>query len=115
MTTGGPANNVSSAKATALVLFVMVGLLLFAIARNPSRLSDHRATQPISYRINPNTADRDTLCLLPGIGPQTAQKIIDNRAAQGPFKNTDDLERVKGIGAKTAAAMKPWILFDSEN
>ena len=35
---------------------------------------------------------------LPGIGPVTAQKIVDWRAAHGPFRSVDDLDAVPGIG-----------------
>lgn len=49
-------------------------------------------------RISINTADADTLCLLDGIGPSTAQKIIDYRNEHGLFQNLEDLMNVKGIG-----------------
>jgi competence protein ComEA len=35
---------------------------------------------------------------LPGIGPVTAQKIVDWRTAHGPFHSVDDLDQVPGIG-----------------
>jgi competence protein ComEA len=35
---------------------------------------------------------------LPGIGPVTAQKIVDWRASHGPFQSVDDLDDVPGIG-----------------
>ena len=35
---------------------------------------------------------------LPGIGPITAQKIVDWRAGHGPFRSVDDLDAVPGIG-----------------
>jgi competence protein ComEA len=40
----------------------------------------------------------DDLDELPGIGPVTAQKIVDWRTAHGPFRSVEDLDDVPGIG-----------------
>jgi competence protein ComEA len=40
----------------------------------------------------------EQLDTLPGIGPVTAQKIVDYRTAHGPFHSVDDLDEVPGIG-----------------
>ncbi len=53
-----------------------------------------------SAAVNVNTATKDELISLPGIGPAKAQAILDYRKANGPFKAVDDLRNVKGIGAK---------------
>jgi competence protein ComEA len=50
--------------------------------------------------VNINTASKEELVALPGIGPVKAQAILDHRKASGPFKSVDDLKGVKGIGAK---------------
>ena len=49
-------------------------------------------------RISINTADVNTLCRLEGIGPSTAQKIIDYRNEHGLFQSLEELMNVKGIG-----------------
>ncbi len=54
----------------------------------------------LSIPININTANFEEFKTLPGIGPQTAQAIVDYRAFHGPFQSTEDLMRVRGIGAK---------------
>lgn len=59
--------------------------------------------------IDINTADADTLDLLPGIGPAYAQRIIEYRSANGPFRTVEDIMDVSGIGEKTFAKMKDLI------
>jgi len=51
--------------------------------------------------IDVNTAPAPELQMLPGIGPTLAQRIVDDRAANGPYATLDDLQRVRGIGPRT--------------
>lgn len=53
--------------------------------------------------VNINTASETELETLPGIGPVTAQAIIDYRTENGPFGSVDELEDVSGIGPATLA------------
>lgn len=57
-----------------------------------------------------NTASADQLDALPGVGPATAQKIIDYRQAHGPFRNVDELEGVPGIGPSKLAQLKGLVI-----
>ena len=58
-------------------------------------------------RINPNTAARDQLMLLPGVGEVTANRIIEAR----PFSKPQDLLDVEGIGSKTFKKLEPFLQF----
>lgn len=51
--------------------------------------------------VNINTATKEQLDGLKGIGPVKAQAIVDYRTKNGPFKTVDDLEKVPGIGPAT--------------
>lgn len=57
-------------------------------------------------KVDLNRATAADLDTLPGIGPATAQKIVDDRATNGPFKTVEDLMRVSGIGEKKFDALK---------
>lgn len=57
-------------------------------------------------KININTADLAQLQTLSGVGPSTAQKILDYRSSNGKFKSIEDLKKVSGIGEKTFEKLK---------
>jgi len=56
------------------------------------------ATGGPTVRVSLSSATIEDLDQLPGIGPVTAQKIVDYRTAHGPFASVDDLDAVPGIG-----------------
>lgn len=60
-----------------------------------------------------NSADAKTLAKeLVGVGPKTAQAIVDYRAKHGAFKSADDLLKVKGIGKKTLEKNRDRIILN---
>jgi competence protein ComEA len=59
-----------------------------------------------SSLVNLNTADSAALQTLNGVGPATAQKILDYRDQHGPFAKIEDLKNVSGIGDKTFEKLK---------
>lgn len=65
--------------------------------------------QASSGLVNINRATAAELEKLPGVGPSTAQAIIDYRNSHGPFASPEDLLNVKGIGPSKFAAMQPLV------
>jgi competence protein ComEA len=63
----------------------------------------------LSLPININTAGAEELDTLPGIGPKTAQAIIEYRQAHGKFASPEDLLQVRGIGPNKLAAIRAHI------
>ena len=53
-----------------------------------------------------NSADLVALDALPGVGPATAQRILDWRDQNGGFRTVDDLEQVPGIGPSKLDALR---------
>jgi competence protein ComEA len=64
---------------------------------------------PAAGPVDLNRASAADLETLPGIGPATAQKIIDDREKNGPFATVEDLMRVPGIGQKKLEALKEYV------
>ncbi len=56
--------------------------------------------------INLNTATLEQLDTLDGVGPATAQKILDYRDEHGGFGSVDELDQIPGIGEKRLAALR---------
>ena len=63
----------------------------------PSRVVGAPGTG-VAGRVSLNSASISDLDALPGIGPVTAQKIVDHRSAHGGFRSVDDLDAIPGIG-----------------
>jgi competence protein ComEA len=58
--------------------------------------------------IDLNTASKSALMNIPGIGPSTAEKILEYRK-ENTFMNIEDIMNVKGIGEKKYEKMKQWL------
>ena len=76
------------------------------LVQNQPSDQDHKAdvaavVKVRKNRVNINTASKEELQALPGIGPVLAQRIIDYRQEHGKFRSIYELTRVKGIGSGT--------------
>ena len=76
------------------------------------RLDEALPTPSGGELVNVNTANLEELVTLPGIGPVTAQNIIDLRQQVGPFSELSDLDDVPGIGPSTLEKLGGLVSFD---
>ena len=118
-------NKVSVLLAVVTVLFVGFTLGLF-VGRNTGSgtvtlaVSPQMQTSPttaataaaetvpeetVSFPVNINTADVDTLTALPGIGRVLAERIVAYRRQNGSFRAIEEITKVEGIGEKKAEAI----------
>jgi competence ComEA-like helix-hairpin-helix protein len=59
--------------------------------------------------VNINTAKAEELQQVPGIGPSTADKIVQMRRSYGAFKSLDDLLAIRGLGPKRLDRMRKYL------
>jgi len=60
--------------------------------------------------VNINTGSAEQLQLLPRVGPALADRIIEFREANGPYRTVDEIVAVKGIGEKSFEKLEPYIV-----
>jgi competence protein ComEA len=75
--------------------------------------SASRPRPKLSGVVNLNQADEEVLELLPGIGPSRAAAILEYRKSR-PFKRAEELSRIKGIGRKTMAKLRPYLAVSGQ-
>ena len=93
------------AKGVALSVIAVL-LALPALAGSVQTTEKKSGEKVAAEKINLNTATVDELQKLPGVGAKVAQRILDFRKANGPFKKIEDLMKVQGIGEKTFLKFK---------
>jgi len=90
-------------KATLGALLVIVSLAAVpARAGNPAA-----AAADVSGVINVNSATAEQIAFLPRVGIKLAERVVEYRKSNGPFKKIEDLMEVKGVGEKLFVALKP--------
>jgi competence protein ComEA len=73
-----------------------------AVAPAPGGPAGSAAAGPVHL----NSATLEQLDTLPGVGPVTAQKIVDYRTQHGPFASLDELDAISGIGPARLEQLK---------
>ena len=115
----------TSGQRAALVALVACLLVYVVVryARTPSYVPNPQPAEPpraadLADRIDPNTADWETLSALPQLGEKRARAIVEYRdgaSARRPgevvFRSPQDLLRVRGIGAATVEQVQPFLKF----
>jgi competence protein ComEA len=82
----------------------IAGILFFACA-----LAIAAQKQPPAHPVELNSATVEQLERVPGIGPKTAQAIVDLRERSGPFRRVEDLLIIKGITQAKVDKMRPYL------
>ena len=82
--------------------FLFVGLIFAASL-------DAGKKKPPAKPVNLNTANSEELQQVPGIGPATADKILQMRKSYGAFKSVDDLLAIRGLGPKRLDKMRKYL------
>ena len=88
--------------------FISTIILLGLLAAIPATAAESKRV------VNINTADVAKLSLLPRVGPAVADRIVEYRKENGPFKSSEDLMHVRGIGEKTYELLKPYVALSGE-
>lgn len=84
-------------------------LLSFSLLLSLSSNLGASKKKPPAKPVNVNTATSEELQQVPGIGPATAQKILQMRKSYGRFKSVDDLLAIRGLGQKRLDKMRKYL------
>lgn len=95
-----------------MITNVLAAIVASALLAAPVSATQGPAPAPAGVAraaIDLNTASVADLEDLPGIGRATAERIVEHRQKNGPFKKIEELMNVKGIGEKSFLRLKPLI------
>ena len=116
---GKPERGGHNIQSMAFVVCVVLCVLLSAVfVGSFFCVADEDNGVFLESRVNPNEASVPSLIRLPGIGRSRAgaivafrEELIFSNGEGRAFRNCEDLEKVKGIGPKTADGMCEWLKF----
>lgn len=98
-----------SARNATRTLALALGLVALLAGAATASATEEPAAPKAKKTVNVNQASADELARLPRVGPSLAGKIVAHRELNGPFKRTEDLMEVSGIGEKMFATLRPYV------
>jgi competence protein ComEA len=110
----GALRRMDQAVVAGLVLFALVGMGVYWFVQGGPRGElieiDRAAPRTARYLVDINKAEWFEFAELPDVGETLARRIVESRAAAGPFGDHDDLRRVRGIGPLTLEKLRPYLV-----
>lgn len=95
-----------------LVLLLLSLATSSGLCHEPSPAPTGTAAAPTAPTpVDLNAASPEQLDALPGIGPALAARIVAYRDEHGPFTEVEQLNKVKGIGARTLEKLRPLLVL----
>jgi len=96
------------------VILFLSGILLLGIginflAKHYTPIKQMVCAPPDLAKIDLNSANKEKLCVIPGIGEKLAMRIIEYRRKQGGFSETEELIQVDGIGDGKYEKLAEWV------
>jgi comEA protein len=85
------------------------GAINFAVADSVKYPDPFDSTEEDGGKVQLNTATKQQLLTLPGVGDAIADLILSYREKHGRFKSLDDLTNVHGIGPKKIERLRPYV------
>ena len=82
-------------------------------AQDPPAETTAERAMPDTDLVDLNRATLAELDTLPGVGPRTAQRIVEYREEHGGFTRLEELMNVRGIGERTFLRLKPLVTVGS--
>ena len=101
----------SSKRARAALVMVLATLVAIQLGAGPLLAAPAEAEGPRgpARPVDLNSASAEELAELPGVGPALAERIIEFRKKNGPFRRAEDLLKVRGIGEKSFQKIRPHV------
>lgn len=96
-----------------IALAAIIGLGILALAHGSGERTIPVVRRAPTFEVDPNTASKAELLLLPRVGPSLAGEILKERKIV-PFESAEDVGRTKGIGDKTLKKLLPYLRVAKE-